>query len=309
MVVSPDGKGDLLWWLTNIHDMYAPIHLPPISNMMSCDASGKGCGAVMGNVSTGGAWLSGEISVHINVKEMIAIYYGLRSFIHNVTNVHVRVLTDNTTAVSVINNMGTTRSPECNIIAQKIWKFCKQHNTWITCAHIPGVENVQSDYESRKEYRQAEWMLNRDYYLQAIEKFEFEPDLDCFASRINCQTKMYASFKPDPYASFINAFSINWQDYKCYLFPPFSVIAQALQKLRVDKATALCVLPHWPTQSWWPLMNLMLVKGPWILKSSSRNLLLPNHMDEVHPLHHKLKLVICLLSGIIINPKDSMQRL
>ena len=219
----------------------------------------------------------------------------------------MRILTDNTTAVSVINKMGTTKSPQCNNIAQTIWDFCKTHDIWITCAHIPGVHNVEPDFESRKEYRQAEWMLNRNIYTQATQKFEFGPNLDCFASRINCQIDNYASFKPDPYASFIDAFTINWHDFTCYLFPPFSTIHRVLQKLRVDRATALCVFPHWPTQSWWPLMNLLLVKEPWIITPSPKNLHLPNHVGETHPLHKKLKLIICLLSGDIMSPRGSMR--
>ena len=202
----------------------------------------------MGTVSTGGAWLPSELTLHINAKEMVAILYALRSFVDKLENLHIRVLSDNTTAVSVVNKMGTMRSPDCNTVAQYIWQFCKIHNLWIICAHIPGAENVESDFELRKEYRQAEWMLSKKYFDQAIARFNFMPTLDCFASRINCQIAKYVSFRPDPYASYINAFSINWQDFKCYIFPLFSVIGRVLQKIRVDQATALCVFPHWPTR-------------------------------------------------------------
>ena len=195
------------------------------------------------------AWLPSEIDLHINIKELNAIYYGLRSFLPYVTGFHVRVLSDNTTAVSVVNNMGTTHSVECNQAAQKIWNFCRSQDIWITCAHIPGKNNVESDFESRRPYRQAEWMLARKHYLKAIETFQFTPDIDCFASHVNCQHEIYASFRPDPYASYIDAFSFNWRTYNCYIFPPFSVIARVIQKIRIDKATALCVFPHWPTQS------------------------------------------------------------
>ena len=233
----------------------------------------------------------------------MAIYYALMSFKTYVKGNHVRVLSDNTTAIAVINNMGTIRSTECNIVAQDIWNFCRSYDIWITCAHIPGVFNVESDKESRKEYKQAEWMLNRAHYHNAIKKFKFSPEIDCFATRINCQHPVYASFKPDPYAKFIDAFSIHWGTFKCYLFPPFSVIARVLQKLRIDKTTALCVLPHWPTQAWWPQMIKMLVKPPLILKPNMTNLILPSQPKEVHPLHQKLKLVVCLLSGTTMKNK------
>ena len=71
----------------------------------------------MGTVSTGGAWLPSELTLHINVKAMIAILYALRSFVDKLENLHICVLSDNTTAVSVVNKMGTMRSPECNTVA------------------------------------------------------------------------------------------------------------------------------------------------------------------------------------------------
>ena len=65
----------------------------------------------MENVSTGGAWTASEFEIH-NIKGMIAILYGLQSFVDKLFGKHVRVQCDNTTAVSVINNMGTTRMYE-----------------------------------------------------------------------------------------------------------------------------------------------------------------------------------------------------
>ena len=113
---------------------------------------------------------------------MIAIYYSLRSFILQLADKHGRVLCDNTTVVAVVNNMGSTSSSKCNVIAKLIWLFCKAHNIWITCAHIPGVENVKSEFESRKNYKQAEWMLNKKIFARVLQHFQYSPDVDCFAS-------------------------------------------------------------------------------------------------------------------------------
>ena len=114
-----------------------------------------------------GAWTASEFEIHINIniKEMIAIFYGLRSFVDKLSGQNVRVQCDNTTAVSVINNMGTTRSPECNTITQKIWQFCRENNIWITCAYIPGSENIFPDIESRKQYKMLNgcWIGNFTY--------------------------------------------------------------------------------------------------------------------------------------------------
>ena len=271
--------------LTNLETMYAPIHASPISYTLCSDASNIGWGVAYKSYRTGGAWLREEQVLHINAKEMIAIHYVLRCFSKFLTGKHVRILSDNTTAVSVINNMGTSHSYECNSIAQNIWSFCRQQQIWITCAHIPGSENVIPDLGSRKTYKHAEWMLSRKLYEKAVKCFNFKPNIDCFASRVNCQHWNYVSYRPDPFASHIDAFTINWKDFNNNIFPPFSLVGKVLQKLRTDKATALCVLPYWPTQTWWPHMNSMMIKKPIVLQPSTKNLLLPNYPQENHPLH------------------------
>ena len=92
--------------------MFAPVRWPPITKEIATDASSLlGWGASFEGKKTGGAWydiLEGDI--HINEKEMIAIFYGLKSFREELKGSHVRVLCDNTTAVFVLNKMGSTKS-------------------------------------------------------------------------------------------------------------------------------------------------------------------------------------------------------
>ena len=175
---------------------------------------------------------------------------------------------------------------------------------YVTCAHIPGIDNVIPDVESRKQNRQAEWMLDKAHYLQSLKLFEFSPTIDCFASRVNTQHKHYASRRPDPFAKVVDAFSFNWSTERCYLFPPFSIIPRVLQKIRTDRATVLAVLPKWPTQAWWPDATEMMIRDPYIIRPADHNLHLPNHPQQVHPMHKKLHLMVCLLSGTATEDMD-----
>ena len=311
MELSSQSRDEILWWKHNVPNMNAPIQWPPISKELSTDASGKnGWGAsLVGTEPIGGTWTEDQLDIHINVKEMLAILYALRSFADQLKGHHVCVLCDNTTAVQVLNKMGTTRSPQCNDMAKQIWSFCQNNAIFITCTHIPGVENTVADKESRREYKQGEWMLNTDIFLRAIAHFDFTPDLDCFAARANAQLSRYCSRTPDPYATHIDCFSINWGQYKAYLFPPFSIINKVLQKLRIDKATALCVIPRWTTQAWWPQAQEMMLFEPLIIRPDPQNLVLPNKKGELHPLHAKLGLVICILSGRNTEPEVSQMQL
>ena len=52
--------------------------------------------------------------------------------------------------------MGTCKSHALNKRAQQIWGFCQQFHIWITASHIPGKESFEADFESRREYKDAE---------------------------------------------------------------------------------------------------------------------------------------------------------
>ena len=164
--LSEDGIQELTWWKREVDALSNWISPPPIAHAMSCDASNFAWG-VHFITTSGGSWNAYEVTLHINVKEMLAIYYSIRAFQSHLRNTHLKIYSDNSTAVSVLNKMGTSRSRTCNKVAKMVWEFCRTNCIWITCAHIPGVENVEADRESRKSYRDAEWMLNPTMFREA----------------------------------------------------------------------------------------------------------------------------------------------
>lgn len=87
-------------------------------------------------------------------------------------------------------------------------------------------------------------------------------------SRINTQFPRYVSFKPDPSAFDVDAFTLDWSRLMFYAFPPFSVIPAVLRKIVAEKATGVCNLPDWPTQEWYPKATQMLMKERVILKAN-----------------------------------------
>ncbi len=206
----------------------------------------------MGDISTGGQWTPAESLHHINYLEILDVLVTLKAFRENVKDKHVHVLIDNTTAVATINNMGTSRSRECNLAGRLVWTWCVDNGIWLSAAHIPSVSNIQADKESRQAIGSTEWALNPSIFAKAVRKAQAAPNIDLFPSRLNCKLKPYVAFKPDPEACAFNAFSISWSKYSFYAFPPFSILPQVLQKILLDKATGLLVIPNWPTQAWWP---------------------------------------------------------
>lgn len=127
------------------------------------------------------------------------------------------MMIDNTAAVSVINNMGTCHCDPCNSVAGTIWSLCKKIGIWLTAAHIPGKENVMAVYESRYINFDTKWMLNSQYLSSALRVFTFTPVVDQLASCTNKQFDQHVSYRPDPLARYIDAFTIPWTNIKFYI--------------------------------------------------------------------------------------------
>lgn len=198
--------------------------------------------------------------------------------------------------MNYINAMGGTHSRECNNIAKEIWLWCISKQIWLTSAHIPGRENVEADKECRVFSDNKECML-RPGLFQRITEIWGKPSIDLFASRMNHKVAQYASWKPDPGATFIDAFSITWSAQFFYAFPPFSLIACCLQKIETDLAEGLMIVPMWPTQPWYSKLLQMLVDVPRVIPQQKTSLQIPGMPQEVHPLANKMTLLVCKLSG------------
>ena len=139
-------------------------------------------------------------------------------------------------------------------------------------------------------------MLNPTILRDALCRLNDRPDIDQFASQINAQLPQYVSYRPDPFASFVNAFTLNWDEFFPYIFPPFSLIPRVLQKIFSDQLQAVIVVPYWPTQIWFTRLQKMLVQDPILVQPRADNLILPNKPKEVHPLGKTLKLLIGVVS-------------
>lgn len=297
MTLSASAKNELSWWVNNILSAFNRISHPSPSLIITSDASHVGWGAACDDTSTGGTWSAKETQFHINYLELLAAFFALKIFAKNSTDEHVRLMIDNTTAVSVINHMGTSHSDSCHELSKEIWAWCIPRGIWISAAHIPGKENTVADHESRKTVGPTEWKLDPNSLDTALKQLQFRPEIDLFASRVNCQFPRYCSFKPDPGAEAIDAFTITWHSLNFYAFPPFSIVSAVLKKITSDKGEGICILPNWPTQPWYPKAMKMLTQPPVELKPRKDLLTLPSDPSSRHPLHTRLRLLVCHLSG------------
>ena len=94
----------------NINHLYNDIIFPNLDKCITTDASSYGWGAVMDFNSTGSLFSTSEMKGNINVLELKAILFGLKALAKGLTNIHIKVLTENSTAVACTNKFGTSRS-------------------------------------------------------------------------------------------------------------------------------------------------------------------------------------------------------
>lgn len=294
MLVTDDMRVELKWWIDNLLSQNRVIARGNSDITVTTDASTLGWAGSCENKEIGGRWSVDEAKHHINYLEFLAASLSVRAFCRDKHDVHVQVLSDNSCTVAYIKNMGGCKSMLLNELANKLWCWCIERSIWLSASYIPGKDNV-SDHGSRNFNENVEWKLN-NIIFQRICSLWGVPSVDMFASRLNKQLEKYVSWGPDAEAFVVDAFSFDWSKMFVYIFCPFSVVAQVLQKLSTDKAECIMILPGWPTQNWWNRFLSLLVDSPYIIPVTPEVLQIPN-TDKIHPLVNSLNLVACRLSG------------
>lgn len=148
MKLSEASIQELLWWIT-----YAPqamehirFSYPTPSMIVQTDASKKGWGAVFKGNQIGGRGTTPEALKHINLLELQAAFFGLKSFAEHIRGI---LQLDNTTAVAYVNNMGVSKSLELDQLAKDLWERSISWEIWVSAVYIPGISNVDADEQSR----------------------------------------------------------------------------------------------------------------------------------------------------------------
>lgn len=296
MNLSPHLKSDFLWWINNITKTKNRIHDGRFSLEIFSDASLSGWGAVCNGERTGGFWGETEVQDHINLLELKAALNGLKCFTKHVYNEQILLRIDNTSAISYINRYGGVQYTHLNDITRQIWQWCEERQLHIFASYIKSKDNIEADEESRRSNIDTEWSLASSAFNRIIDTFG-RPHIDLFATKVNAKCPKYISWKRDPEAFNIDAFTIDWSVYFFYAFPPFSLILKSLRKIIIDKATGIMVVPYWPSQPWYryPIFIKLSTFKPIVFEPKYDLLLSP--FRTRHPLWKRLTLVSSLLSG------------
>lgn len=248
---------DLRWWTT-----YSPVgfngvtlHVPAPDAVLTTDASPTGWGAVLtmrdgSRRETHGFFKAHESQRSSNWRETTGVtraFFAFRRAIRTCT--HLRIESDNTTAVSILRRFGSRhkhlgRAADPLLRAVLRWGLCLQP------IHLPGDDNRAADRLSRIAPERNEWSLSWEA-MRAISRRWGRPTFDWFATHTNAKTQRFCARHPDPRSTRTDAFIHDWADESLGLFvPPLNLIPRVLAKILDDQAPAILVVPWWPTRPW-----------------------------------------------------------
>ena len=103
---------------------------------------------------------------------------------------------------------------------------------------------------------------------------------------------MFVSWKLDPDALFIDAFSRPWQELNLYAFPPCSVVGRCINKIKQEKEQG----DNPSTLASTNMVSNCTPNDDLHTRATPDSIHLP-YTNKKHPLHKTLQLMACQLSG------------
>ena len=111
--------------------------VPEVDYTIYSDASTKDWGVNDEHHTINGRWTEGKTKLHKNVLELTATKFAIFSLLPQQVGIkHLRVMTDDSTAMSYINRQGGVRSMLCHNVTTEFWDFCIKRGVCISAAHI-----------------------------------------------------------------------------------------------------------------------------------------------------------------------------
>lgn len=283
MRLSHKAAEELKWWINHLDNWNGKfIILPTPSLTIMSDASKVGWGAI--NMKTGeeihGFWSQLERKYGNNIRELLAGKMAAEAFHEDIEGKVFELQMDNTSAVSYIQKMGGKVQFLSNI-AEDFWNFCLERKSICIPKYVPGKQNL-ADKPSRIAFDRNDWKLNPEIF-RMLDNIWGMHQVDLFATRLNTQLPKFVSWKKEPKAWKVDAFSFPWKDINGWANPPFGLIARLLAKVKQEKCTITLIAPLWRTQPWFPFLGALCIDYPLILPNR-QDLFLPGSLGNQVPM-------------------------
>ena len=255
---------DLSWWMVKDHLLEGRCFRTPSPDLrLYSDASWSGWGAHFLDRSASGIWTKQESSLHINLREMKALFLALQSFQNVVADHRVTAMCDNSMVVAYVNKQRGTVSDSFCALTGQLLRWTESNNVQLEARYLPGQSNVLADLLSRRnQVLGAEWSLHPQVVRKLIRTWG-SPLLDLFATHLNAKLPLYCSLVPDPQAVLEDAFRHPWNDLDTYAFPPFHLVERVVARVReTPNLSMTLVAPLFPEKVWFADHLLLLTQPP-----------------------------------------------
>ena len=241
-----------IWMCPDFLDHPVPMHVSQPSLTLMTDASLDGwCGILLPRKALG-SWAPDVFQFSMNWKELKAIHLSLLEFQLILRGKTVRLLSDNTTAISCLKKQGSVKFAHLHSLSMDILEFCREHFIVLLPEHLKGVLNVLADQGSRHRPVPTEWSLDWETFAW-VSNLAPPFQVDLFATWENALLPQYVSPCPDDSALEVNAFSLDWNLWtSIYLFPPMNCLLDVVNRLQEYKGSGVLIAPFWPSKGWFP---------------------------------------------------------
>ena len=288
----PDAaRQDLLWWVKNLRALNGRPILPPTYTtdyQVATDASDYGWGAwitINGKTTSWGGLFSREDqALHINDKELLAIYYFLKSCPYPLDNKTVDFGVDNTCALAYIRRLGGRLRHLAKISDMIHDEVIQPRNISIVAHHIPGHLNVLADWESRRQklIHPGNFQLHPELFRE-LDHLWGPHSIDGFATYQDRQLPRFGGWDPQPEATWTDSLRHPWRRENLWAHPPFALLGRVLQKVEQEGATITLLAPLWSAQPWFPKLVRLAIEPPRILPQQTNMFLHPLRQDMQPP--------------------------
>jgi hypothetical protein len=175
------------------------------------------------------------------------------------------ILTDNTTALSVLRRYGSRLAPLGRAM-EPLLQLVVQRRLVLQARHIPGEQNTAADFLSRvSSTPDNSWSLRwaTAAWLLARWATQFSPTIDFFASDSHhlhhrfCSVVMNHTRKRRWVSRPCrDAFSMVWENEQPWVTPPINLINRVVGRFLDDRPTAsVWITPYWPTRAWFAVLR------------------------------------------------------
>ena len=255
-------------WLTHVSRRTTqcdrPLRPPTPKATLTTDASPTGYGATLQigarRLELARFWSARETTRSQNERELTGLVRAFMRWLPLLVKAkHVRVRTDNTTALSCLRRLGS-RHRHLGIVVEPLVRAVLRHRLELQAHHIPGELNSAADRLSRLTPPAGEWYVKQAAYERACKVLDSQPTMDWFATHVNSKCDRFCTFQFDPIATHSNAMAWTWSTETGWFVPPINLIGQVWQKIEEDQAEGILVLPFWPTKAWFAAVKQRATK-------------------------------------------------